>query len=56
MKSKVILTPSQAKKIRKAVKEYKALKQMNAVLNNYRGKSFKILKIRQIVKSKLKQK
>ena len=56
MKSKVILTPSQTKRINRAVKEYKVLKQMNEVLGNYRGKSFKILKIKQIVKNKLKQK
>ena len=56
MKSKVILTPSQTKRINRAVKEYKAFKQMDTILKDYKGKSFKILKIKQIVKNKLKQK
>ena len=56
MKSKAILTPIQTKRIDKAIREHKALKKMNEVLGNYKGKSFQILKIKQIVRNKLKQK
>ena len=56
MRKRIVLTPSQAKKINRAVKEYKAFKQMDTILKDYNGKSFKILRVKQIVKSKLKQK
>lgn len=54
MKKKIILSPSQEKKINKAISEYKAFKKIENLLNTYKGKSFKILKIKQLVKNKLK--
>ena len=56
MRNRILPTPSQQKRIKNAIIEHKALKEMDKVLNDYNGKSFKILKIRQIVKNKLKQK
>jgi len=54
MKKKIILSPNQEKKINKAISEYKAFKKIENLLNTYKGKSFKILKIKQLVKNKLK--
>jgi uncharacterized protein YprB with RNaseH-like and TPR domain len=54
MKKRIILSPNQEKKINKAIADYKAFKKIEKLLNTYNGKSFKILKIKQLVKNKLK--
>jgi hypothetical protein len=54
MKKRIILSPNQEKKINKAIADYKAFKKIKKLLNTYKGKSFKILKIKQLVKNKLK--
>lgn len=54
MKVKIQPTPAQKKRIDRAIREHKALKKMNEVVKDYRGKSFKILKIKQLIKDKLK--
>lgn len=54
MQKKVILTPMQSKRIDRAIKEHNALKKTREVLKGYKGKSFKILKIKQLVENKLK--
>lgn len=54
MKKKVILSPSQERKIKKAISEHKALKKIDELISQYKGNSIKILKIKQAVKNKLK--
>ena len=54
MRKKIILSPIQEKKINKAIADNKAFKKIEKLLNTYNGKSFKILKIKQLVKNKLK--
>jgi uncharacterized protein YprB with RNaseH-like and TPR domain len=54
MRKKIILTPIQKRKINKTIADYKAFKKIGKLLNTYNGKSFKILKIKQLVKNKLK--
>lgn len=53
-KKRIILSPSQEKRINRAIAEHKLFKKANEVLKDYKGSSFKILKIKQLVKSKLK--
>lgn len=54
MRKRIIICPNQEKKINKAIAEHKAFKKIEKLLNTYNGKSFKILKIKQLVKNKLK--
>ena len=54
MRKKIVITPNQEKKINKAIAEHKAFKKIEKLLDTYKGKSFKILKIKQLVKNKIK--
>jgi hypothetical protein len=53
MEKKVILSPSQEKRINKAISEHKALKKISELISKYKGNSIKILKIKQAVNKKL---
>lgn len=53
-KRKVILNPITERNIDKALSEHSAFKKINDMLKDYNGKSPKILRIKQLVKSKLK--
>lgn len=54
MRKRIILNPSQEKKINRAIAEHKLFKKINEVVKDYKGNSFKILKVKQLVKNKLK--
>lgn len=53
MRKKIIASEKNKKAIGKALKEHKALKQAKRVLKDYKGKNFKILKIKSLIDERI---
>lgn len=53
MKARIQPTPLQKKRIDNAIKEHNTLKKISALLKDYRGNDFRILKIKEVTNKKL---